>query len=483
MKKYSYLILSLCMLAAIALGSCSRSDNDILKTIPADATLVSRIDAEALLESAGCKKDGGKWALGGTLERLAQTLTTNDRDELDNFLSAIPVIDANNIYIFNYKDRVFATCAVNHPQVLADALEKNVGRPEKHNGFKVYDNQIVMRDNQVWATENIDALTAALDAAGIKSAADVKALSKTLEASGTAVSSAISYNGIFSMNPYISLSMPGAEQFKDKYISMHMTFKGNIAESNGSILNDEGEAVSFCNSCIPVDDSFTEYIPSNTLLAVAMGNPGEEGKENLSKYLANVGAEDIVPYIKAVDGTTAIAIAPPADFKSLLKLSEWTFTVAIGYDKNKADELTELAGSLSAHGMNVQELADQIRVNVPGGLGAMNPADFYIGYFDGMLIASTRRIAESGSKNFAGFFNGYYSAGFIDLPATGEIASRFGMPFGLKGDMVSDEKTYKAKLELEGSKMPFIESIINAATDDSFHRRFLSTLNELNEQE
>lgn len=56
MKMHNTLLATLIFAFAITLGSCSGSGDDILATIPADASMIEHIDAEAIIGSAGCIK-------------------------------------------------------------------------------------------------------------------------------------------------------------------------------------------------------------------------------------------------------------------------------------------------------------------------------------------------------------------------------------------------------------------------------------------
>ncbi|MBJ2184639.1 MAG: hypothetical protein JFR38_09065 [Muribaculaceae bacterium] len=483
MKMHNTLLATLIFAFALTLGSCSGSGDDILATIPADASMIEHIDAEAIIGSAGCIKKDGKWELGGTLDRLCESLNSEERDNIEGTLAALPVVDAGNIYFYTYRNHGFVTCLVNHPTVLAEALETHLGRPDKVGGFKVYEDKIALRGNQAWLSDDIDALADALKSAESKSVADNKDLVKALELNGASFTCVINPASVIAANPYLAISQSSADGFLYNLAAISGTLKENKIEGNAYSFTTDGEKISMADILGPIDDKFTNYLPDNTLIAYAFGKINNQWLEKYAEATGMRGIGAVKKYFDAVNGTGAIAIAPPTKFDNILKLSEWTATIAVQYDKGTADQLIELAASLETHGMKVELLSDQLCVSVPGGIGLLNPANFFIGYFDGMLIASTRRIEKKSDSKLGHYFNGYSAAGFISLPADGDIVKGFGAPFGLKCTVVSTDKDTHGVLELEGSNKPFVESLISAFTDDAFQRKAIETIGQLQEQE
>lgn len=465
--------------AILALAACGNKSNDILSTIPADAEIIVRVDAEKFLESAGCTIDDGQWTPGAGVERMRDALTSGMRDDIDNLLAAMPAVDAQNIYFHTYKSRACVTVGVKHPGIMADALEKEFGKPETKDGFQSYGHGILLRDDMLWITNDSHALAESLDAAKKSSASSDKIFDKAFGSrSDDALTVVCNYATLLRANPYVAYSGV-IGMMSDKYIAYGMKFKGNSAIIDGGVYSADGEVFKAGGLVASVDDTFTKLLPANTLLAFAFGRPDEEITNQIIDQMGARVKSEVKPFVDALDGTFALAVAPPADFSNLLNLSEWTFTMAVQYKKDKADEIIAFAESFKDQGANVSELSDQVLISVPGGIGYLNPANFYLGYFNGMLVASTRRISADNDNDFKRYFNGYYSAAFLDMPADGDIVKGLHLPFGLKSTMKCDDENYVSEITLDGSKSPFIESIINAATDRAMQREVAEALSKL----
>ena len=114
------------------------------------------------------------------------------------------------------------------------------------------------------------------------------------------------------------------------------------------------------------EPSFPRLFPANTILAVASGKPSDEVSNIIIESLSGLGIQDVRPYIEALNGSMAFAVAPPSAFNDILDLSKWTLTISAGYDKAKAEEIIGMAEDMETHDINVTRLADQTRFNVPG---------------------------------------------------------------------------------------------------------------------
>lgn len=470
--KTNHLIVAFFAFFAITLISCSESEENVLTSIPADTGMIVRLNADKFLTSAGAQKDGNTWTFGQGIENILATMTSGTRSEFMKLMDALPVLDYENIYVYEYKSSPIATCITKHPGALADGLEKELGKPHKIDGYSVYNHVIILKGNRVWIAENIDKLMDSLEDAAKSPASNVDIISKNIGNKDKAATVIANYSALLAHNPYIQ--MAGGKDIYNMYeghfVTYSIVFDSNKMLVDGSMYDRDGKAVSIAGKLAPIETSFTRLLPANTILAVASGKPSDEVSNIIIESLSGLGIQDVRPYIEALNGSMAFAVAPPSAFNDILDLSKWTLTISAGYDKAKAEEIIGMAEDMGTHDINVTRLADQTRFNVPGGIGLMNPANFYLGYIDGMLVASTQPISTDHKNSLAANFNGHSSAGVFDIPADGDIVKGFGAPFGLECHMSGDDDKFISECEFTGSPYPFIESIIVAATDKKFHR-------------
>ena len=154
MKTFHYLLLALSVALAATLGACSDSGNDLLETIPADATAIVRIDAESLAQSAGCKKDGTKWVPGETLDKVLDELKSTDKESIENMLALLGGLEAEDVFCFFHDGDAYLTATMLDAGRVGEALEKELGKPEDTDGFKVYEKGVMTRGKQLWIADN-----------------------------------------------------------------------------------------------------------------------------------------------------------------------------------------------------------------------------------------------------------------------------------------------------------------------------------------
>lgn len=464
--------MAFCALIALMAAACNSKDDTVLESIPADAGFIIRLNADCILESAGCTKDGESWTPGTGVENILNLTKSGDRDIFDNVLKAMAAIDSENLFVYQYGQSAIATCAVKHPSALAAALEKEFGAPAKKNGFTVYNDVIVMRDRQLWITDDIRLLERAEESAGKSSAVDIDAVSSRMAESGKALSAVINYGQMLSANPYIALIGGNAvsEKYEGMFVSYGVTLQANRMLLDGVMCHADGKAISMAGQVEEINTSFVRLLPANTLLAFAFGKPTREVTDMLMETLKSYGAADVQPYLEALEGSVAFAVAPPAAFDNLLDASKWTVTLSAGYNKAKAEEIIAMAEQFGSQIGTVSREGNKVHINAAQGIGFLKPADFYLCYTDGMLVASTQPVSADQKNSLTEPFEGYYSAGIFSLPADGDIVKGFSAPFGIEGRMRCKDQDFNSECELTGSSHPFIESILLAATDQKFHR-------------
>ncbi len=244
--KTNHLIVAFFAFFAITLISCSESEENVLTSIPADTGMIVRLNADKFLTSAGAQKDGNTWKFGQGIENILATMTSGTRSEFMKLMDALPVLDYENIYVYEYKSSPIATCITKHPGALADGLEKELGKPHKIDGYSVYNHVIILKGNRVWIAENIDKLMDSLEDAAKSPASNVDIISKNIGNKDKAATVIANYSALLAHNPYIQ--MAGGKDIYNMYeghfVTYSIVFDSNKMLVDGSMYDRDGKAVS-----------------------------------------------------------------------------------------------------------------------------------------------------------------------------------------------------------------------------------------------
>lgn len=465
--KYSAIFTSVLVAVAVMLGACSRSGNDeILDTIPAEAGFIGRLNAKTLLESAGCRLEGNEWKAGKTVQALLDQSIRRTRRNTEDILKVLPAVDRQNIYIFSYGHNFFMTCLLTHPDAVAAGLEEKLGSPEKKDGFSVFENNIIMRDNQLWMAEDVEDVQKMLKAAANAPASGHKAMSKLSTSDETAASFVMNTGAILKDMPYAAYTPVGDVTFMmNSYPVYDIRLDGAKMHMEGTTYFENGDLMDTKEYIENINTSFCNYIPENTVAAVACGKLKGAFMEQIKKSLAPAAA----PYLDAWNGTLSIAYALPADYRQLLRKEDQHIIFTVQYDKAKAMEILDMA---AAQLPGVKRQGDKLTLDLGNGV-CINAT-----YTEDMLIFSTDPIAKHNAVREE-MFKDNSGAMFVDLDRNNALVQGLGLPFGFKLDSRSkDEKGY-ADIVLDGSEQPFIESLLRLATDTALQRSIVAKASEL----
>lgn len=462
------------LVAAMALitAGCTHKESDILETIPAESGMIARINCENLLESAGFTRDGSSWKAGKVMDDLMSGLSSKERLEIREALEATQAIDARNVYLYMYDGNMFLTCLVKHPDELAAGLEAKFGQVARSESFKVYRNNIMLRDDRLWIAENTTILTAALDAAAQSPATSSKGVMASLADDDASMSIALSSKVMFERNPYVMAMGISIDVLKDAFFSYSVKLEKNTMKTVGTTFNDKGEKLSIDEMVDPIDPSFAKFMPENPLAMIAFGKMSDELMGQILGDVPSMQRNIVEPYIKALDGTVALSVDMPDDISKIAMPSAWGFTLAVAYDENTAGEILRMAAALDGSGIAVRDMQDQLCLSFP------DPAMplVFLAYKEGYLVASTRPISASGSTKNAGELSKYYAAGTLSLPADGNFGRTVKLPFGLTGHMECNARDMNSVCEFPGSTYNFIESIVALVNDRALQRRVVEAV-------
>lgn len=483
MKTIHYLLLALSVALAATLGACSGSGNDLLETIPADATAIVKIDAESLAKSAGCKKEGTEWVPGETLDKVLGELTSSDKAGIENALALLGGLKADNVFCFFHEGDTYLTATMLDAARVGDALEKELGKPDDADGFKVYDNGVMTRGKQLWIAESTEKLVKTLEAAKKSPAGNNKVMGGYLADDNQTLRIVVNAASVYKNFGGLVATLPAANTYANAYWCYAINLDGNRATFRASFKDADGKALSAADNMEPIDPAVTALMPDNPIMGCAWGKVSDEIMDAMLSNAGPAARNMLTPYLHAISGSAALGIAAPASFNDLLKPAGWTITLAIQYDEKTANEILGMTSMLTTMGKaSIEKLADQQCVTITDAFGAGKDAKVYAGYINGMLAISTQQITANHTNGLTKLSKGQCAASLIDLPVKGHIAEGFKMPFGLTGTSTMADETCIGELTLDGSDKPVIESILALTVDKAFQRNVVETFNKLCEE-
>lgn len=466
----------------MVLGACSRSENDVLRTIPADAEMVAKMDLNAILNSAGCKEEGGKWVLGSELESLSKDMKDSERATMQGVLDALQAVDMENIFLFSFNRDMYLTCGLKHADALAAELEKEYGAPVSFDGLKVYDGTFAIRDNQMWITERTDRIADVLKSASKSSMATQEAVAKNLCANDADISVATNYA---SSLRNVALLMPGfqlPDELNNSFAVYKLHFDGNSARFEGCVIDAKGNSLAAADHMKPIGGTVCGFMPAAPIAAMAMGQFDDTVMDVMTSIMPGYLRAQVAEVLDAIDGSIGFGVAAPTDFANLLQPELWTFTLAVQCKKDKAEQLLELLPMLAQNANAiVTQHPDQLQMCVKGGFRQHHDLNAYVGYFDGTLVASTHKISADSNSGLSKQFGNYYFASMADVPASGDIVNGLGLPFGITAERHTGNDKSIGAATLDGSDRPFLAAIIGAITDHAMHRRVGENIGRLAE--
>ncbi|MDE6108695.1 MAG: hypothetical protein K2F72_00205, partial [Muribaculaceae bacterium] len=324
---------------AVVTAACSHKESEILETIPAESDVIVRLNCENIIENAGYTRNGDKWEAGKVVNALLDEFSSKDRLEIEKMIEALQAVDARNVFIYSYEGDMYLTCLLKYPDQIAAALEAEYGQPERANSFKVYRDNIMIRDNRLWIAEDVKHLTKVLEAAEKSPASESKGVMASFASEATALDISLNPGKFFSRNPYMMAMGIDFGNTDYSFFSYSATLHKNTMKIEATTLDKDGDKVPVGDLMTPVDASFIKFMPANPAVVVAFGKVSDELMSRMLGDVPSVQRGIVEPYLKAVEGTFAISAAMPENISRFTDPSAWNVTLAVAYNESKAGEI------------------------------------------------------------------------------------------------------------------------------------------------
>lgn len=304
-------------MVALVMPSCASDASEVLDTIPADAQVVTMIDAASAMKHLGVEFDaeGFKFApeLQGIKSLIENAVSAQEQKDVAQKVSAImSIIDVENIAGYLSADEtLYFTAMVKKEGLLEKTLTENGVSKSQVASFDCYklDGRLYMlvKGAQLWMVERES------DAEKLKTELE-KASSNSI-ASNAAVCEYLAQDN--DANVVVSTKQFNIEDLgKDGWVRASANMKGLGAEATLSAVKSNGKVVDFSEYLGEINDEVLQYIPQKTLMAVALGIDSKMKWDLLDKVLSMMSygdratAELFRPYIESIDGSVLLTISP-----------------------------------------------------------------------------------------------------------------------------------------------------------------------------
>lgn len=425
-------------------------DRHILEGVPSDAKFIVSANLEKIMKNAGCRfRDNGEVILSDDIRRL---FFDGDEDPMLSRLNEVaPLIDLSYVVCFGkdaHKPVVTFTIADR------DGFEEYLSakcEPEEVNGLTVYDgggNAIVTDGVQGWAGDRKTVLASISDAAR-NHAGIYSGVVNYLDDEQHTLSAVVNVNDY-------------RKAENGSWGALSVNLGENVLGYEIIAMDNDGRRESFTEHIDLLDTDFLRYVPGNSCLVAAAGHVHD--LDRVAQLLALVPdaefarvASVMLPYLKEIDGTTAVAVNPAASAENLKQnmLGAWDVTAITHLPQKTTDNLLS-TGMLYARagGMNVKNTDNGFSFRID------NDVNVSVETHDGYLMASTREISGDCSNSFTQVFEGKRGGLVIDVPMNSEPAKAFGLPYGVYFSVEIDDNAVTGRFRFAGSDLPLLATAI-----------------------
>lgn len=382
MKKSSCILWPVMALIALLLPACSGNTSadagDLLGTIPSDASLVTVINSQSILEKMGCKVSGDKIEPGKDFQAMIERNVKNgDREKLAAVFNGETGVDPSVMAIFQVGYYTYLTGYLSDPAKFKTAVEENDNSKfATEEGIDVCKN-IAVSNSQFWVSLE----QGSIDPREIK---HFTALDKTQSFLDNSYSSHLTefssdVEGWGNINGLLNTAPLGFQQRASMQMAIQMLFEDpsafgysiDFGKGKGdltlSVLNGKGKDAKFQLPTQELDINALQTIGGKTNALFGIAVPNKLIKK-LTDEVSKKGPSVFGEYLKifqCLDGTIGAAINP--DTKSGLGVHG--FITTTGQDVNG---LQNLLGDLK---MNVIKDGKVLRVSEGDVTGNADVAD------------------------------------------------------------------------------------------------------------
>lgn len=449
-KSLLTIILAASALAAATLTSCNKTDNTLLGTIPADATMVVRLDGSKLLKSAGCSITAD-----GTLDAPASLRGTIDgtigADRAAELTRVAHAIDIKNVVVYATTADFITTYMITDEDAFDRAMLATGAKKEKAGDFDAYVGRMVtlVRDGQGWLAEGpLNAVAgqvqSMLDKADSEPFSSYRGLTEHLGAAN-AMGLAI--------NP-IAFGM----ETTDTWLCGNMTLEGPNGLLSMQLMHSDGKIIPV-TMLKPINTDFLRYVPGDFNLVAAMGIAKPDEVAALAQLLGRAMTfrergiiESLLPFLQRVTGTVSVAARLDADTAADDFGRPDLMIMAAMSQEDVNSSVAQLLSMAKGMGATVTDAgAGMHLLSAPG-------MKVYVGSVDGQLALGTIPFENTRNNSLNDTFLSRNAALSFDIPAG--YHGFFNRPAKLTANI--QEQQMQVELKFDGATTPFLQTYMEA---------------------
>ncbi|MCM1337897.1 MAG: hypothetical protein NC187_09025 [Candidatus Amulumruptor caecigallinarius] len=441
------------MAAVAILTSCNKTDNSLLDTIPADATLVARFDGDKLLKSAGCKisSDG----VLETPEALRHSIDgTIGLQQASQLAAVAHAIDMKNVVMYATTGDFITTFMITDTQEFDKAMEATGAKKESAGDFDAYVGRMVtlVKGHQGWFAEGpLNAVAGEVDAM----------LSKASDRPFSAMHGLTQYLGSANALGIIINPIAFGIQAEDTWLAGNLTLENANALLAMQLMQADGKIIPV-TMLKAINTDFLRYVPGDFNFAAAMGVAKPEDVARVAQVIGHMLTfrergiiESLTPFLQRVTGTVSVAArlddtAADDDFSR----PDLMIMAAMSQEDVNAS-VQQLLAMASGMGASVSDAgAGMHLISAPG-------MKVYIGSVDGQLALSTVPMENTRNNSLNDSFLSRNAALRFDMPAG--YKGIFNRPATITANV--QEQQMQVEMKFDGTSTPFLQTYMEAAVN------------------
>lgn len=436
----------------VSCGSRGEAGAGLFDVVPADASAVVKADFGKLLAEAGCDIVDGRYVPDDVLVKALADSEESTRTLVELLCDFAPEVQLESTCWFftDEKSEPIVTLIALDQEALRKRLGKKTIATVSIDGYDVYTFKgacAVLRGNHFWVARSADAVIDSTDDAVANPLSADRNKVEALDAEGDMT--AVISSEMLSVLRDLGASGKSYMRLAMKCMRNGFRFMAGVDDADGTLIE-------ICSGVDEINPWFTAFMPQRTAACVAVGAldwkkiyPSVAGAVT-SKFGGNglVISSLLKPYMEAVDGSVAIAVAPAAGVQSLgeIGLSSWEFFMSAKMPQDKLDRFATLVTALAAVAdVPVKEVGhDMYELTMEEG-GTLTA-----GCIDGHFVVANYDLALAGHPESLQGLSGRTVALEANVAKGSDLALMLGLPFGVSIDAGTDRSDAVATVRLNG---------------------------------
>ncbi|MDE7407326.1 MAG: hypothetical protein K2M76_02800 [Muribaculaceae bacterium] len=455
------------MLCALVMTSCSKTSNEavMLATVPAKSECVVMVDFAQVLKRAGCTVNEGSIELTPAVRRLLGS--GDDATGLAAAIHDAPLaVDLENVIMFTTSpnmQNLMVTLPVKDAAMLVAALESHQAQDMTEKDGVTYcrlgDMAVAVGERQAWMAESklSTLMSKVAEFTSMDSEESLESLAGISEYLGGSQAVRVAVNAQMA-------ALPGAKV--DTWGCASVDIQQQVIGLHCTIMQGDGSQVSVTGDLQDISTDFLRYVPGSFISAAAVGIRPDVDWGSVAGmatmiigYQAGGMINNIMPYLKSIDGTVAVAAGPAGGAPAIadVNLKTWDFLAMVHMSQAKVDEAIGLLGFYMQNmGKNYKKNDSMIQCDIEDGVTV------YAANLDGYLAVSNREFDSACNNSMEDLFESRKGAFVLNVPADSEVVKAFGLPWGFDFNVQLTDNDLHARMSLNGTNESVLKALIEA---------------------